>query len=280
MNLVEKLMKADDESPKNIMVIGDLMRDIYIYGHAEGCQENCVCLKEVDRIGVPGGVGNAARTLAYWRSGSNLRVFAQHCGESIKTRFITGVNTIQFRHDCDHICEKPEKVHFKVWTALEDEGYAPDAVLLSDYNKGVLTVPFITKMIRFCNVHHIPCVVDAKRDPKLYEGAVIKGNAEWAWKFKPKMTTENMVVTNGKENPTIAGRFIRNQYLPVNCINHVGAGDCFSAHMTMALAHELSLEDAVTVAHSAARVYVQKPYNEPPKREPIADDLWAALDEV
>lgn len=58
----------------------------------------------------------------------------------------------------------------------------------------------------------------------------------------------------------------------VNCVSHVGAGDCFAAHLVLALAHGFSLEDAAAIAHSAGRVYVQHEHNRPPMPEEIAED--------
>jgi D-beta-D-heptose 7-phosphate kinase/D-beta-D-heptose 1-phosphate adenosyltransferase len=55
--------------------------------------------------------------------------------------------------------------------------------------------------------------------------------------------------------------------------SHVGAGDCFAAHLVLALAHGLSLEEAAMIAHSAGRIYVQHPHGRPPWPHEIKKDL-------
>jgi D-beta-D-heptose 7-phosphate kinase/D-beta-D-heptose 1-phosphate adenosyltransferase len=61
---------------------------------------------------------------------------------------------------------------------------------------------------------------------------------------------------------------------PVPCRNHVGAGDCFGAHLALALASDVhNLRAAVRYAHAAGRVYVQHPHNRPPYLHEIARDL-------
>ena len=65
--------------------------------------------------------------------------------------------------------------------------------------------------------------------------------------------------------------------MEVEVKNHVGAGDCFAAHLILGLAYGLSLEDAATVAHSAGRVYVQFPHNRPPLPSEIVADFATAL---
>ena len=59
----------------------------------------------------------------------------------------------------------------------------------------------------------------------------------------------------------------------VRVVSHVGAGDCFGAHIVLALAHGFSLREAAALAHSAGRVYVQFPHNRAPRPEEIAADL-------
>jgi sugar/nucleoside kinase (ribokinase family) len=56
-------------------------------------------------------------------------------------------------------------------------------------------------------------------------------------------------------------------------VNHVGAGDCFAAHLTLALAYGFSLKEAAGLAHSAGRVYVQSFHNHPPFPTDIAADM-------
>ena len=96
-------------------------------------------------------------------------------------------------------------------------------------------------------------------------------------KYKDALIRWNTLVrTFGADTPDIYdGRFSPEipPLAPVECVNHVGAGDCFAAHLALAMAHSLSLVDAVAIAHSAGRVYVQHPHNRPPTPDEIKKDL-------
>ncbi len=149
-----------------------------------------------------------------------------------------------------------------------------DAVLLSDYDKGFLTPEFTREVIKRCNRRSIPCVADVKRGPELYQGAILKSNLDWTNKYGASNVTTRGAMwpwVHGKTDRYHGGRH------DVKCVNHVGAGDCFAAHLTLALACGFSLEDAAAVAHSAGRVYVQHPHNRPPHPKEIAADMGNAV---
>jgi sugar/nucleoside kinase (ribokinase family) len=145
--------------------------------------------------------------------------------------------------------------------------------LISDYNKGFLTKEFICEIVNICRKRNVPCVADAKREPEVYTGCILKGNAEWAHTTKINLLHENLVLTYGKNPPTVNAKAVGIGSEPVECINHVGAGDCFAAHLTLALAYGFSLEEAAALAHSAGRVYVQHPHNRAPWPKEVAEDL-------
>lgn len=265
MNLVERLIELDRKVPKRILVVGDVMTDVYVHGRLEECQDGCQKFIEESRVQVPGGAANAARSLKNWlaRRYCSLQVTI---GPPVKTRMMVG-NKCVFRYDDDRIGTDLNIARESVRHCFND--HWPEAVLISDYDKGLLTPEFLREVIGACQAQGIPCVADAKRSPELYRGAVIKGNAAWGHRFN----TCNHVITNGMYPPQIDGDSIDyNTPYTIKCINHVGAGDCFSAHLTLALAHGFSLKEAAAVAHSAGRVYVQYPHNRPPTPDEILAD--------
>lgn len=111
-------------------------------------------------------------------------------------------------------------------------------------------------------------MADVKRGPEVYGGCLTKGNTEWYLKHGIAS-----VVTRGAEPPLVSGSPISLNLAPVSCVNHVGAGDCFAAHLVLGLTHGLSLTDAASVAHSAGRVYVKFRHNRPPFPKEIAADM-------
>ena len=256
------------------------MTDIYINGRLEDtCQEGCSKFIEVDKISVPGGASNASRSLSHWYT--QVRFPFCNLTGPVKTRFMVSDKCV-FRYDhdtCDFVDSRfAQESSIKLITSSWAEG-----VLISDYDKGFLSEEFIREVIDLCSDRGIPCVSDVKRHPDVYKWSIIKCNADWNSKYVEDRWNEKVVsgwvltlgsnqcVVNlsGKYDDTHLCGFID----PVDCVNHVGAGDCFSAHLTLALTHGFSLKESAEIAHSAGRVYVQEKYNTPPHLDKIKLDM-------
>jgi D-beta-D-heptose 7-phosphate kinase/D-beta-D-heptose 1-phosphate adenosyltransferase len=277
MNPIDTLIEADRTTPKRIAILGDRMTDIWIHGHLGTCQEQAMKFVEDSRIATEGGAANAWRQLENW----NCRRFGMGSPRperNIKTRFVVD-DKILFRHDVDFFgeansIEANQKSEFD--RLLEAK---PDACLISDYAKDFWTPAFIRDVITYANGRGIPVVADAKREPTVYKGAIIKCNKAYRLHFYTYETSRNdtLVITSGEYEPTVISNDV-DLHMPkahpyVQCVNHIGAGDSFAAHLTLALAHGLSLEDAATIAHSAGRVYVQYPHGRPPWPHEIKRDI-------
>lgn len=269
MNIVQKLIEADSSSSKQILIVGDGMMDVYVHGRLESkCQEGCAKFVEERRITAPGGAANAVRSVSHWHT--EVLAFTRFGpGGPTKTRFMEDGHCI-FRYDDDRVDFDQSMVREEAINALLYRPRRVDAVLLSDYDKGMLTPEFIKEVAHTCREIGIPCVADCKRNMTIYDGCIVKGNARY-WGSYP--LPRDGVATYGPDPPSV-GIGVAGAVLPsVQCINHVGAGDCFAAHMTLALAHGFSLQDAAAIAHSAGRVYVQHPHNRPPRPKEIAEDM-------
>ncbi len=282
VTLIDRLIKLDRTNTRRILIIGDRIVDTYVSGHLNDCQEGCPKFTEESRATVPGGAENAARTLSNWKAVVSMHT--QPIGP-VKTRFMVGGKCV-FRLDDDRPGRTTQ--NFAAYRgdalrALLSESRPVGAVLLSDYDKGMLSScgDFIQQVAQICKRKGIPCVADCKRAPEVYAGCILKCNSEYQHKHNDKRNwTEDghsLVVTEGPVNPCVwdRGQLQKGfQFLPaVKCLNHVGAGDCFAAHLTLGLSYGLSLREAVTVAHSAGRVYVQHPHNRPPRLEEISADM-------
>ena len=273
MNPVRKLIQRDREIPCRIMVVGDGMTDVYVQGRMEGCQERCTKFVQQLITTVPGGADNAKRSLNSWFAGT--RCMSDIAGGRRKTRFMVDSKCI-FRYDQDESDFDLNLLRREVMIKLDT--FQPEGVLLSDYDKGLLTPDFIRQVVNYCVNRYIPCVADVKREPALYKGAIIKANKVWGDKYRNQVTSDTTyiethgelypIVCEAKEEPTTDKSNLPN----VKCVNHVGAGDCFAAHLILSLANKLSLKEAVAVAHSAGRVYVQCYFNEPPQVDRIESD--------
>jgi bifunctional ADP-heptose synthase (sugar kinase/adenylyltransferase) len=290
--LIEDLINRDREMPCRILVIGDGMTDIYVHGRLEeACQEGCGKFVEKGRVTVPGGVANAARSLEGWKA--RVRLCAIPSAGPVKTRFMAdnyvdahgkpiGRQVCCFRHDDDRNRADVVLICREALRVLENFEYPPNAVLLSDYDKGTLSPAFISKVAGICWDQRIPCVADCKRAPEVYAGCLLKGNKAWGDKYTPSVTEQcyRYVETQGAAPPQVWEKGWLDDIPPlplVTCVNHVGAGDCFAAHLTLGLAYGLSLKDAARIAYSAGRVYVQHPHNRPPQPAEIRADMEQAI---
>ncbi len=261
---VERLIKACHKHRKHILIIGDAMTDVYVYGRLSDCQDGCQKFVEESREEVPGGAANAARQLQNWDIPVGSLTSSNH--SAFKTRFITD-GRIVLRHDREQPSQ-PLLPH-SFYYATEQR---PDAILISDYDKGFLPVKMLRFVIDYAVSQKILCVADVKREPELYRGAILKCNEAYSVAHRSNKRFTAHVCTRGPHLPLVYWKLV-GVTRDVPCVNHVGAGDCFAAHLTLALAHDFSLEDAAAVAHSAGRVYVQHPHNCPPLPEEIVADM-------
>lgn len=265
-NLAKLLVNKITEKQKVICFIGDAMKDIWIHGYLEKCQDGCPKFVEEGYLTTPGGVINAYKCLVHWHERVELYCSSTHM--TTKTRLVDTNGKIVMRVDNDKVTNGPPR-----WDhdrSLEMIPHA-SAVVLSDYDKGFLTPGYVREVLALCAKHNVLCVADAKREPALYDGALLKGNLEYAdrWRCLDAMD----VCTAGWAPPLLEGRQMSLRLPPVECRNHVGAGDCFTAFLALALAYGFSLADAATLAHSAGRVYVQHRHNRPPYPDEVAADL-------
>lgn len=159
----------------------------------------------------------------------------------------------------------------------------PDALIFSDYNKGVFNDSGKTiwrDAIHFSK-ENIPTIVDPKAGKiSDWKGCtVFKPNSKEAltlsegikdWKdqcdyFQSEMNCD-VVITQGGNG--VAGKK-NNSYFhfkPENAItaqSTIGSGDAFVAFIAMAMSHKYELDDAVLLAFDACKVYVGRKYNKP-----------------
>jgi rfaE bifunctional protein nucleotidyltransferase chain/domain len=257
--MIHDLIERDRTHPKRILVIGDAMKDVWVEGQLEQSQEGCQkFIPTEERLRLPGGAANAARQLDNWNSTATL-VSGGHWSE--KWRFCVNRKPV-FRRDCDVMCGPGD------FDKIQDMMAKCDAILLCDYDKGFLSEELVDEII---TASCVPVVADAKRKAEIFDFAILKVNEHYGHAI-PKGT--EYVRTHGHSNPTNAfGGPIPCQMSPVAVKNTVGAGDCFAIHLTLALAHGFTLEQAATFAHSAGRVYVTRHYCIPPSPIEIARDM-------
>ena len=297
---IDTLIERSRERKLSVAVIGDAMLDVWNHGHVEQCQDGCPRFINHDTpLNLPGGAALAASQLDRWNVKVSLMAITGGISDlgrlgggldrknstrsgfvPIKERFVAD-GRIVMRHDREGTAyglsdDKLNDCRRTVVSALEIDRF--DAVLISDYDKGLLDGQTVRKIIDHCIEHDIPVVADGKKPPTSYLGAVLKVNSAYAAQH-PEVSshTPAAVVTYGAEDPVIVGEssdyIDQGSNTPVVCRNHVGAGDCFAAHLAFALGHGLPIEQAVSIAHAAGRVYVQSALPRAPWPHEVRRDL-------
>lgn len=283
MNLAQRLKQEVDTRKPRVLVVGDTMTDVWVHGRVEECQDGCPKFIEEERHTCLGGAANARRCITAWGIKAPLFGLFER-DQPTKCRFVDQHGKIAFRYDCETPLT-PVRCTEYTWVRQDalDAISTCQAVLLSDYDKGLLTPRFMSHVGDLCQSRGIPLVVDAKRGPDVYPStAIIKGNGQYfnRWGHRARRKDSQAVTTYGDSPPIVCNRGAPSTHHRtwlgrehVKCVNHVGAGDCFAGVLTLALACGLTLEEAATVAHSAGRVYVQHPHNRPPTPSEVAEDM-------
>jgi len=182
-------------SSKKMLVIGDLMLDSYIWGKAERISpEAPVPVIKVDRSNyTPGGAANVALNLnsllstsqivgvvgsdpdgtiltdLLTKEGINSEGIVNDSGRhtTVKTRVIAhGQQVVRVDREFDESVD--ETVQQEIMKQVARFLPESDGVILSDYNKGVLTVRIIQNILDEAHKHKIPVYVDPKKENFFY----------------------------------------------------------------------------------------------------------------
>jgi D-beta-D-heptose 7-phosphate kinase/D-beta-D-heptose 1-phosphate adenosyltransferase len=290
---------------KRIVVVGDAMLDVYLRGDVERISpEAPVPIVRVrDRRYALGGAANVAQNVAATGAKailvaavgadapgaqlrqmlSALRADAQSLVETsrpttTKTRLVARAQQV-VRIDEEDDGDLPAADVQRLLDALLPQVAKADAVVLEDYNKGVLVPAVITASIDAARARGIPIVVDPKfRNFFAYRGATI---------FKPnrrelesalgatvnldddgalpstfgRLGVEHLLLTLGERGMVIVSSNGHVRRIPTTArevYDVVGAGDTVTAYLATALAAGATALEAAVVANFAAGVEVGK----------------------
>ncbi len=199
---------------------------------------------------------------------------------SIKTRVIAGSQQM-IRVDNEQVekMTSDELAKMKKFFCSEIDNF--DAVIISDYGKGVIVSPLISYLVRLCHSHKKIITVDPKIDhffyykdvdcltPNLTEASAgmhmsepvsDDGIISLGKKIIRKLRSRGLIITRGKDGMSIfsdSGIF----HLPAiskEVFDVTGAGDTVIAVLTLALSCGFDLLKSAIFANIAAAVVVQK----------------------
>lgn len=194
---------------KKIMVIGDMVADVYLEGKIARISREApvLILEHAAEVVVPGGAANATYNVAALGgevfavgvvgddyAGNQLR---QELGDKdihtdglisdpgrptiTKTRIMAGgqATVRQQIVRIDRECKKPfsEETEEKIVKSIKENLSAMAAVVLSDYGSHTVSSRIRDYIIDYCKEVRIPCMVDSRYDVMSYKGVtVVKQN--------------------------------------------------------------------------------------------------------
>lgn len=312
-------------SNKKVLVIGDLMVDEYITGKVSRISPEAPVpvLNFKAKALEAGGASNVANnirslgsevyvigTAAEDEAGNWLRarlaengmhtdgIFAEEDRPtSVKTRFATKGQQL-LRMDNEKIGCISDATQKKILSYLSEHSNEIDAVVLSDYKKGVLEDGnFVAEIIRICNEHQILISIDSKsRNIKAFKNAdfVKPNNLELEEAVGIKITDEDslnkagniyleksqakcLIVTRGAAGISV--------FLPGECrkdysskavqvFDVTGAGDTVISTITLGMISGLNVGEAVRMANFAASVVISKVGTAPITREELVRRIY------
>ena len=294
-----------NKKPK-IAVIGDLMIDEYIWGACERISpEAPVQVVSVDKESVVlGGAGNVLSNLVALEAEVSLySVIGDDTNASKLTKLIDDLNlaNTSITEESGRITTKKSRImasgqqvlrfddettdaidigsEVGLFEALQINFSDYDAVLLSDYGKGVLTPTLCQDIITHAEALNIPVLVDPKgidyskykgatlltpnkKEASLASGMYIKDEASLSRAlqyFKDDLDLKYAIITLSEDGISLLDNTVKNIPTVVREVFDVtGAGDTVLASLGVALASGVDIVSACEFANKAAAVVVAK----------------------
>jgi D-beta-D-heptose 7-phosphate kinase/D-beta-D-heptose 1-phosphate adenosyltransferase len=297
-----------------VLCVGDLILDHYVHGNIDRISPEAPIpvLKADDRnYNILGGCGNVARNICSANSKCHLISIVGNDNDGLKIReIIKEIKNLTFnliidknrcttkktRYVCenqqilrvDNEIESPisEVLETKIIKLLKNKINDYDVIVLSDYNKGVLTDTLIKKIIKIAQHFKKILIVDPKKkDFSVYAGAtfitpnikelkssvntfdinsknnddnlVIKLSKQIInkFKFKAVITTRS---SDGISVVTDVGSFFHLPSEAKEVFDVSGAGDTVLAYLSTSISKGKSLESSVKISNIAAGLAVGK----------------------
>jgi D-beta-D-heptose 7-phosphate kinase/D-beta-D-heptose 1-phosphate adenosyltransferase len=310
----------------HVLVVGDIMLDRYIWGDVERISPEAPVpiVRAVHRSEQPGGAANVAMNLTGLGAKASLFGF---CGQdadrdcleaclrntgvdadftSVETHptttklRIVGGRQQMLRLDMESTQEYSTRAYEELIAKVERAIQSADAVVLSDYAKGVLSENVCQRLIQKAREHGIRILVDPKQRsfaryrgatticPNLHELLVAtdvaskdlsiilnagqKMVSELGLEYLTVTLSEKGIAVLRQDTKTISPAVAR-QVFDVS-----GAGDTVIATLALALASRLEIETAVQLANVAAGIVVSKVGTVPIMRDELLTSLTPEIE--
>jgi len=294
---------------QKIIVLGDLMVDRFVWGRVSRISpEAPVPVVEVTRESHAfGGAGNVANNITSLGARAfllgvvggdmeaeqlkeGLRMKSIDVGgiitdrsrpTTIKTRIIAQHQQV-VRVDKEIKGNFSEEIQRDIFSKLEEMAASADAIIISDYGKGVINGPLLKKAIALAHRYDIPVTVDPKIEhfmdykrvtcitPNLAEAIAgmryrevtrDKDILELGKKILKKLNSDSVLITRGEKGMTLFEPGGKTTHIPTRAkevYDVTGAGDTVISVFTLALACGSKLDEAAELSNFAAGIVVAK----------------------
>lgn len=299
---------------KKVIILGDVILDHYVFGRADRVSPEAAVLvllheKEYYRLGGAANVawnikalgatpilltaiGNdtAGRELAYLlkeeKISSDYLIIDESRPTTLKTRFLAKHQQL-LRHDKESSKALSLAMEEKIYSTLENliKTDNIDAVILQDYNKGVLTYSLIHKVVNLCKANNVSTIVDPKKNnleaytgttlfkPNLREigdafGLSLSENAidfeqlhNIGIELKTKLQLDYLCITLGAQGMYVFNKENKAIHVATRAravADVCGAGDTVVSTLTLALASKMQIQEAAKLANLAGGQVCEK----------------------
>ena len=318
-----------------VLVVGDLILDRYVWGEAQRISPEgpIPILRVTSEEERPGGAGNVAAALkhldaevsicgAVGKDGAGdalTRLLQSLCADAkgvvqttgrpttVKTRYFGYVQSA--RRGVQHMLRIDRESTIPIADTAEEEMLAyiesampnQQAVVLSDYDKGVLTESVIARAIELAQARDVPVIADPKigrpysiyrgstvMTPNRYETRLASGIAptdaarlrEAASRLIEIAGLRHVVITLDRDGMYLAGEEEPGRLIPTRpreVFDVTGAGDMVVSVIALMLGSGAAIRDAVMLANVAAGIEVTKVGAAPVSRVEIIADLLESV---
>lgn len=292
-----------------VAVVGDLMLDVYLIGNVSRISPEApvpVVHVTEERTALGGAANVAANVAALGATcevvgyvgtdtaGAQIRrALAELEGGDVHARLVeradrptTTKTRVVARHqqvvrfDRERDDDLPDECAAELCDHVRAAVAASDALVLEDYNKGVLVPSVIRTALEAAEAAGIPSIVDPKfRNFFDFRGAtVFKPNAvelgtamrgpvraaddEWLEMARAKTGARHLLLTLGEDGMALRSEGGTSFRIPTQArevYDVSGAGDTVTAFLAVALAAGATIEEAAILANLAAGIEVAKP---------------------
>lgn len=298
---------------RRVVVLGDLVADEYILGQPERISREApvLILNWQERYVALGGATNTANNIVSLGGkvelvgvvgedevGKQLRFALKKRGigqgnvlvcparpTTVKTRILAGgrqdVKQQLVRIDKYTQDPLPKEIEVQILRRLAKLLPEADALLISDYNLGVMTDQVKRQALALARQYQLPVAVDSRHQILTYKGAsIVTPNleeargalgrdltgddeiVEAAGQLLSKLNCEAVIITRGEDGMTLKLADGQSWHLPAlnptQVFDVTGAGDTVIGTLTLALAAGASYFEAAVLANLAAGLVVRK----------------------